>query len=410
MQVRFTLFGMLLCIHPLYANAVTLKEAMDAATGHPILRVSEMQVDAAAGELREQGSYAYNPELTMEPQRRHLNGGGSSNDYYVTLAQGVELGGKQGYRRQSARAALEAEKLEFEAERQRVRLNAARALVALYFSGRELLWRNQQADRLRKLHQAITRQLELGEANQLDLNLVQASLTQAVQAEAEAEQAHAVNMSACLLATGAAGGAGKVEAELPRLETGREPLSDPVGIALNARPEIAAKRQRLAQFSAAGDLARANRVPDVTVGLTAGRESGDRLYSLGVTVPIPVFNSHDGAYRAALSRASAQQTELEWLQQRIRLEVQEAVYNHQIAMRAVAAVRKEETDASMDNIALARTAFDAGELNIEELVVHINQILESRINSAAVLKQGWMARIRLAEVLGHPEYILKGSQ
>jgi len=27
-----------------------------------------------------------------------------------------------------------------------------------------------------------------------------------------------------------------------------------------------------------------------------------------------------------------------------------------------------------------------------------------------IIKQGWLARIRLAEVLGHPEYILKGIQ
>ncbi|WP_232710104.1 TolC family protein [Mariprofundus aestuarium] len=401
---------MLLCIHPFYANAVTLKAAMDAAVEqHPMLKISKMQVDGAQGELQEQGSYAYNPELSVEPQRRRLNGGGSSNDYYVTLSQGIELGGKQKYRELSAQAGLEAVRLESDSMYQQVSTNAARAFVELHFSKRELVWRNQQAGTLLQLHKAIFRQMELGEANQLDVNLSQASLTQAINAEAQAKKQHAMNVSRYVMAVGAGGEIKEIQPELPKLLVGWQPLSDPVDIAMNSRPDITAKRQRLAQHTAQADLANAKRIPDVTVGLMAGREAGDQLISLGFTMPIPVLNSHSGAYRAALSQASAYKTELEWFEQRVKLEVQEALFSHTTAMQSLLALSKVEgKPSSPDNIELARMAFDAGELNIEELVVHINQILESRINSAAIVKQGWLARIRLAEVLGHPEYILQG--
>lgn len=412
MRIRLLMIGMLLCIHPFNTNAVTLKAAMDAAVEqHPMLTISKMQIDGAQGELQEQGSYAYNPELSIEPQRRKLNGGGRSNDYYVTLSQGIELGGKQKYRELSAQAAVEAAKLESDTMYQQVSFNAARALVGLYFSKRELVWRNQQTRTLLQLHKAITRQMELGEANQLDVNLSQASLTQAINAESQANREHAMNVSRYVIAVGAGGDIENIQPELPKLLVGWQPLSDPVEIAMNSRPDIAAKRQRLAQYSAQADLANAKRIPDVTVGLSAGRESGDQLYSLGFTMPIPVLNSHKGAYRAALSQASAYKTELEWYEQRVKLEVQEAKFSHTTAMQALLAISKAQgKNSSQDSIGLAKAAFDAGELNIEALVVHINQILESRINSAAILKQGWLARIRLAEVLGHPEYILQGTQ
>jgi len=411
-RIRFLMIGMLLSIHPFYANAVTLKAAMDAAVEqHPMLKISKMQIDRAQGELQEQGSYAYNPELSVEPQRRRINGGGSSNDYYVTLSQGIELGGKQKYRELSAQAAVEAVKLESDVMYQQVSTNAARALVGLYFSKRELVWRNQQTGTLLQLHKAISRQLELGEANQLDVNLSQASLTQAINAEAQAKQMHAMNVSRYVIAVGAGGGIKEIQPELPKLLVGWQPSADPIEIAMNSRPDITAKRERLAQHSAQADLAKAQRIPDVTIGLTAGRESGDQLYSLSISMPIPIFNSHDGAYRAALSQALAQQTESEWFERRVKLEVQEVMFTHTTAMRALRAVSKVKGEpSSTENIALVRAAFDAGELNIEELVVHINQILESRINSASILKQGWLARIRLAEVLGHPEYILQGTQ
>ena len=406
------MIGMLLCIHPLYANAVTLKTAIDTAVQqHPMLIITKMQVDGAEGALKERSSYAYNPELSVEPQRRRLNGGGSSNDYYITLSQGIELGGKQKYRELSAQAALEVVKMESDTQHQRVVFNVARAFVELHFSRRELLWRNQQAVTLLQLHKAVSRQMELGEANQLDVNLSQASLTQAINAEAQAKQLHAMNMSRYMMAVGANNEIKDVQPELPELPVNWQPLSDPVETAINSRPEITAKQRRLAQYSAQSDLAKAEQIPDLTVGFTAGRESGDQLYSLGFTVPIPLFNSHSGAYRSALSQESAQETELEWFEQRVRLEVQEALYNHTIAMAALLAIKRVEGKSlSPDNINLARMAFDAGELNIEELVVHINQILESRINSASIVKRGWLARIRLAEVLGQPEYILQGIQ
>ncbi len=412
MQIRFLMIGMLLCIHPFSANGVTLKAAMDAAVEqHPMLKVSKMQIDEAQGELQEQSSYAYNPEISVEPQRRRLNGGGSSNDYYITLSQGIELGGKQKYRELSTQATVEAAKFKSDTMRQQVSFNAARALVMLHFSKRELVWRNKQAGTLLQLHRAIVRQMELGEANQLDVNLSKASLIQAINAEAQAKQGHAMNVSMYVMAVGAGGDIKDIQPDLPKLRVNWRPLSEPVEIAMRSRPDISVKVQMLAQQSAQADLARANRIPDVTVGLMAGREAGEQLISMGITIPIPVLNSHKGAYRAALSRASAYKTELEWFEQRVKLEVQEALFNHTTAMQALLEMSKVEgKSSSPDNIELAKIAFDAGELEIEEVVVHINQILESRINSAAIVKQGWLARIRLAEVLGHPEYILQGSQ
>ena len=382
-----------------------------AVKQHPMLEISRIQIEGAKGMLSEQRAYAYNPELSLEPQRRRLNGGGSSNDYYITLSQGIELGGKQSYREKSAEASLQAVKLSADGGRQKIQIDTARALIDLYFSKQELLWRNQQAVTLLQLNRAITRQMEVGEANQLSVNLAKSSLTQAINAEAQAKQIHAMNVSRYLMATGGSEEAKDIHPTLSAFKVAWQPRSNPVEIALSSRPDIIVKRQRLAQFSAQAELAKANKVPDLTIGLMAGREAGDQLVSLAFTMPIPVLNNHDGAYRAALSQASAQQAELAWLEQRVKLEVQEALYNHATAMRAILAVQPlGDTASSPDDITLIKTAFDAGELDIEELVVHINQILEARINFAAILKQGWLARIRLAEVLGHPEYILEGNQ
>lgn len=411
MQKHFIITAILLCIYPLHVHAVTLKEAMNTALEqHPWLKISNTHIQGAQGDLKQQGSYAYNPELSVEPQRRRLNGGGSSNDYYITLSQGIELGGKQGYREQSAQAVLESVQLESKLTHQQVAFNAAKSLVALYFSAQELDWRKQQADTLLQLHQAISRQMKLGNANQLDVNLSQAALIQAIQTKAQAAATHTKNQWAYAMAIGTSSGIPTTRAELPTLLEDWQPPAEPISVAMHARLDLAMKRQRLRQSLADAELANASKIPDLNIGLMAGKEAGEQLISFHVTMPIPVWNSHDGAYRSALSQASALQTEMEWSEQRVKLEVQEALWNHATAMQALQVIQQIQGNVTSDNsIALAKAAFDAGELDIEALVMHINQRLESHIHAMTTLQQGWLARIRLAEVLSHPEYILQGA-
>ena len=406
--------GLLLCLQPFYANAVTLKQAMDRAVeAHPRLAISNAQIDVAQDEFSELSAYAYNPELSVEPQRRQLNAGGTSNDYYVSLSQEVELAGKQAYRTASAHASSQAVSLSSEMLRQKIKIDVAKALVELYFSQKELAWRNQQAITLRALNRSIARQLEVGEANQLDMNLSRSSLKQTIHAEAQSKMQYSMHLYKYFMAAGKRADMNTIQAELPELSLDWKPSSDPVEIAMDSRLDIAVKQQRLNKFSSDVNLAKANKLPDMKVGFMAGREAGEQIYSLALTMPIPVLNSHNGAYRAALSQRSAQQAEFRWLKQQVKFEVDHALHRHDIAINAIEAANQTDGEisaGSQDTITLARMAFDAGELDVEELVVHINQALESRINSAAILKQGWLARIHLAAVLGHPEYIYEGNR
>jgi len=255
-QKIYITIGLLLCMQSGYANAVTLQQAMNKATEqHPSLLISKAYIEAAEGKLSEQLSYAYNPELSIEPQYRQLNGGGRSNDYYISLSQGIELAGKQGYRSASADASSQVVKLSSEIQRQKIMIDVATALVDIYFSGRELQWRNQQAVTLMQLNKAIARQLQVGEANQLDMNLSKSSLKQMIHAEAQAKMQHTMNIYRYFLAVGKHGDMDTIQAELPTLPLNWKPASEPVQMALNSRIEIAVQRQRLIQYSADVDLA-----------------------------------------------------------------------------------------------------------------------------------------------------------
>jgi len=405
--------GMLLCIHPFYTHAESLQEAMDsAAKQHPMLHMAGQQIDAAKGNLDEQGAYAYNPELSLEPQRRRLNGGGTSNDYYITLSQGIEVGGKRGFREQSAQAALNAANQSREGIRQQVIIEASRAYVSLYFAAQTYELLRQQSDMLKKVSHAVEKKLALGESSQLDANLAQSAFASALNATVAARQALTQTRQRYLVALGKVQAAGTIsELLLPDLDTTWQPPENTYNVALQSRPDLAALRATQRQFDAQAEVAGAARIPDVIVSAMSGREAGEQLIKLGITVQLPVLNSHRGAYRAALAEKERVNTGLKWSEQQLRYAVQSALDNHANAMTSLSdMIRTAMQQHAEDTITLAQQAYDAGELDLEELVVHIRQGLDARITALEMLKQGWMARIQLAEVLGHPEYILKGIQ
>jgi len=413
-RTRFFITGMLLCIHPIYAHADSLQEAMEtAANQHPILQMAEQQVAIAKANLTEQSAYAYNPELSLEPQRRRLNAGGSANDYYITLSQGIETAGKQGFREQSAQAALKAMNQNKNNTRQQLMIAAARAYVALAMAEQAFDLRDQQSRMLKRVYHAVALQLKLGQSSQLDANLAQSAFSSALNATTVARQTLTQSKQAYLIALGNVNTAAinPVKHTLPPLQTNWQPIGDAYKIALQSRPDISALRSKLEQSNAQANLASATRMPDVTISAMTGREAGENLIKLGFTIPIPVFNSHKGAYHAALAEQERVSSGLDWSTQQLRYAVQSAIDNHSNAMQALAGIITSHMQQSAkDTISLAQKAYDAGELDLEELVVHIRQGLDARMTALEIIQQGWLSRIRLAEMLAHPEYILEGIQ
>ena len=413
MRTRFFLIGMLFCIHPFYSYADTLQEAMDiVAKQHPMLQMAEKNIESAQGNLTEQSSYAYNPELSLEPQRRRLNGGGTSNDYYITLSQGIEVGGKQGLREQSAQASLNAASQNRENTQQRLMIEASRAYITLYFSGQLYDLRSQQRNVLDKVSHAVTRQLELGESSQLDANLAQSAFASTLNATTIAKQVLTQSKQRYFIALGKVTDSELISAlVLPKLSLNWQPPANAYNVALKSRPDFLVLHSKLEQSNAQADLASMARIPDVTVNAMVAREAGEQLFLLGLTIPFPVLNSHKGAYRTALAEKERVNMGLRWSKQQLRYEVQSALDNHSNAIQALSGMITTHMQENAKNtIALAQKSYNAGELDLEALVIHINQGLDAQITALEMIKQAWLARIRLAEVLGHPEYILKGTQ
>jgi len=410
-KIRYITTCMLLSILPWAAHATTLEQAMNMVKEkHPRLAMSALDNDAARAQLSSQSSYAYNPELSLEYQDRQLNGGGNSADYYIGISQGIELGGKRGYREEAAQAVLQQSKDNTEVLRQQLSIAMARAYVELSLAKQTLDVRIQQSQALKALSVGVKRQLDVGDANILDANLAQSAYITALSAETNARQMVALLQARYQRAVGQ-NISDDSAFKLPKLQPDWQIPENPLTIAKSSRAEMAALKAKVRQFQAKSELADANRFSDPTISLMKGREAGEDLLKLGVSFALPLTNTRKGTYQASLAQAMRSQNELAWFEQKLALDVQAAVFNHTYAMQALKEAHHMAQSMNTDNnVKLAKAAFDAGELSLEALVIHINQALEARLTRLNIIKQGWLARIQLAQTLGHPEYILQGIQ
>ena len=406
MQKQILIPFMLISMIPWISHAeTTLEQTINMAKQHPRLHMAELNNDASRASLSASSSYAYNPELSIEVQDRKLNSGGHGTDYYIGLSQGIEIGGKGSYREQAAKASLQSSKFQAEILRQTLVADAARAFVLLDEAKQALSIRSQQSQLLQNLNQGVQKQLQVGDANILQANLAAASYASALSALTQAKQDYTLALNAYHQATGKFESA-EINPSLPTLDTNWQPPEHAYTLAQQARPELAALEAQAKQGQAQAELANASRYVDPTLSVMGGREAGEQLFKLGISFPIPLTNTKKGEYKASLAQAEISQSQVLWFKKQLQSEVRSALENHRSAMMVLRMFEQQQT--SSNSITLAKSAFEAGELSLEDLVLHINQALDAKLTILNLTKQGWLARIQLAQTLGHPEYILQG--
>jgi len=405
--------GLFLLQPPAHAESITLESAMQQAGDvHPEVRMAEQGVAAAQGMLTEKSSYAYNPEVLVEPQRRRLaDRSNITADYFVTLSQQIEIPGKRSSRSKAARAGLDMAEGSARNVRQRRMIAAARAAAILDFSTQTEHVRQQQQTIMQRLLEAVNQGFKAGEKSMLDVNLARASFANSLSMAAQSRQRHLMAEQDMANALGLPDKKmQELHVILPSLNPEWRPPENAVQLALASRPDLQVVKANTRAGEARARLADLNRIPDPTFSLLTGRDTHDRIIGFGVNIPLPVLNSHTGAYKAAIAERERTRDMEQWSIIKLKREVTTAIHEHEVAAGTLTLFLQGQTPATEDNIRLARIAYENGEMDLSDLVIYLDRSLQARTTRFELLKRMWLARIRLAEVLGHPEYILKGIQ
>ncbi len=391
--------------HLTLVEVLALAEEADTA-----LRAKRAELSAAEGARIDASSLLYNnPQASIERRRRSVPQAGmpgeQRNEWSAGLSQPLEIAGQPGHRRRAAAASLEARKAEIEDLRARARYEAAAQFHRLLAQQNRLRLDEQALRLFESTALAVSKRKAAGEDTRLDANVAtveaerarnQLALAREQLGDAQADLATRLQLPAGIVVEAAG------QADSPRTQWTRQELlvsadSVPKLKALAAREDAAAARLSLEQASV---------YPDITVGINVGREGAsdarERLTTLSVSVPLPLFKRNDagiGQARTELEQARIERaTEMRGAQALVATLWAKL---QSLAVR-VERLRSSVLPALQENESLSLKSQKAGQISVLELIVVNRQTLDARRDLIDAELDLQLTRLALEAAAGWP--------
>mgnify|MGYP003625731210 CR=1 FL=1 len=378
----------------------------------PAHRAIGARVDAELAQSRARAQPLYNPELMIGYEN------GAENTRTVGIGQTVDWSGKA---RSAGRVSQVLDRLaEVRGEKARARLtaDAIQALIAFDAAQRRLRAASLQEQRLQRLAELIRRRESAGDLGRVDATLAWLSLGRAQQSLAE-QESRAIAAATVLRQRLAVETPAR---PLPEAALWRDHGAAPTGGA-QASYELRLAELQLNLAERGVDLSRRDQRSDPTLSVRAGREGDENLWGLDFSLPLPLFNTGEPEYQAALADQERRQALLENTRNDIQASLDGALRDyHQWRTRwqnwrRLAGERLEGADDLMERV------WRQGELSTQDYLQALDRNLESRLSGVALreaMQNAWIewlyrsARLQpwLADLTAtptHPETLASGA-
>lgn len=366
--------------------------ARAAIEQEPSVVKARYALEAAGHAGRRIAASPYEWSVGVDGQRRRYDTGGNSNEWTARIERPIRIGGKaeldQGLGDATERIAR--------VELAQARHEAARALADLWIDwlatiqARELA--KEQLGFAESSASAVAGRRKAGDASLLDLNAAQAD---AAEARRQFDAVQAQEAKAIL----------RLRARFPSLVMEPRSLSEPVELDMEEvqwRERVLAEsetlrimQESLKRAELTADRARADRIPDPTVGIYTASEARRSERIVGVSVSIPL----GGTYRRetmqeALKQVDVTRAELERQRKEIDLATAETIND---ARTALGRWRSAEQSAQMarENARLGQRGYALGEGDLQSLLLLRRQSVDAVGASLSSRIEALKARNRL---------------
>lgn len=358
-------------------NAQRLASTAPDMAGVPItlaralsqIRHASPQVRAAALEARalvsdtDQAGRRLNPTLSIDLEdfggSRELSGFNQS-ETTVSLSQTLQLGGKRQRSKDAARARAALGSADCAVILRETELQAAILYYRLVAAAETARLGEDSARLARELQQVVARRVEAGAATPPDL--LRATTAAGVADALAASTAVDVNRVRYELA--ALWGATSPTFEPP---SSTDAFNESIQSGSTAEhPLLRQARASLDVSQAQRRLARANRVPDVTVSLGYRRAEGINSEALvaGISVPLPLFDRNRDAIRASQFRAAAREADQQAIETRLLSEERSTIAEFSAAQAQLTALEDQALPAARDAYQASLQGYSAGKFDL----------------------------------------------
>ncbi len=391
------------------AEPLTLDEAWARADQlNPELRSANAGLSAARGQLKDaQGLLWNNPQIATDLTRRTLAQSGlpgqTFGEWNIGLAQTFELAGQHGYRRQAAELELDASNERIVELRRQIRAAVEQRFARVLALQKRIEIESNSSKLIQDAAAAVKKRVGAGEDSRLDGNLAsveaerarnQVTLLSEQLIQARVDLAALVQLPPNNLPEAV----GELLANRPSY-TLQDLLDNvthrPLLRALNLREQAA--RSKLA-------LQRASTYPDITLGLTTGREGpGDareNLTMLSISVPLPLFKRNATGVGQASADLTQTQIEKQVVSRDVEAQVRATWQRLESLHARVSRLTESVLPSLEENQRLSTVSFRSGEIGLLQLLLVNRQLLDGRRDYLDAVAEFSQTRIALEEAAG----------
>lgn len=327
-----------------------------------------------------------------------------------SLTEEIEVAGRRKFRVTAAQKNLLAVSATVDDFFRQLQGTAATAFVTA-LSGQMTVDEKRRAyDALDNLAKANEKRLTEGDIGEVDANQARLDAKQAEGDLVVAQSAQSANLFALVQLMGKKNAPVRNPAGSLVFKDHDFALPSILSVALQNRPDVRAARFTFESTQASAKLAKANRIPDPTIGLGV-TETGritNRIdpapsyndLNLSLSIPLPLFNSYRGEYQAAVATAAQAQVVLQSTELKAEVDVRTNFDRYRLARQQLAKYQGNAIELARKVLEAKLTSYRLGASTLLDLLQAEKDETDVRLNYIAALTERASALVALEKSAG----------
>lgn len=383
------------------STPLSLTDVLDmAALSNPLLRGARADSDASASAFMQAGVRP-NPSISFLQE----GFGGTERTTTALVNQTIELGGKRraridvaAYGREVALAALDNRGAALRAD----------AIAAFY----EALAAQQQENVARESADIAARSADLAEKRSRagKVSPVEATRARIAASAVQIEVTNAIaRVSTARERLASVTGHARVRNSTAEGDIESIPVLDSLTVLigqLDDSPVTRRARADMLRSDAAISVERARRVPDITVSAGMKRVIAggmpDNQAVIGVSIPLPLFDTNKGALLEAAHKAEKASADLDSERLRQQLDLTRAYASYETSVQAARRLRADVLPASKEALAAMSRGYELGKFSFLDVLDAQRTLFQSRSQYVQALTDAHLAYAEVGRIVGTP--------
>ncbi|NTW70478.1 MAG: TolC family protein [Chlorobiaceae bacterium] len=349
-----------------------------------------------------------NPTLEVEAVTGALTGSKAERSLSVGISQEFLLAGKRGKRLAVAERELELYRYQLLDKERLIREEVRNLFHDLMLAEQRLAMAEHSIALTRKLVEVSQARLAAGDIPELEMNLVKVELARSEASRIEvAKTVQQCRDKLSAVSTLPAGTLYKISNSAPANSAPEKSVGELKQLALLQRPDLKALEEERGRGQAFVNLARAECVPNLTVGLAlwrdtrsmkiSGVEERDKSCTVGMrlSMPIPVFDHNQAGVQDARARLNSAESRLSEAIRRVEREVETAYSACKSSENILSLYKTNIIPQLEENLTLTGEAWRLGEVGIQTVIQEQKKFFEVSENYLMAINSHHVALAKL---------------